>query len=130
VIHTARGRRDTSRPTAPHRREAFAGGSTPSTGSTNFGRNGQNAVRPNSTSSAGNAVNAASRAKKMPTAATGPRPRFEFSPDSSRQSTPRMTVAADATIGSTAARSATRMASHGMRWVISASRNRATSSSE
>ena len=70
----------------------------------------------------GRKVSAATTAPAMPMAPTGPRPRVLPSWDSSRQSRPRMTVAALAPIGSTAARQATRIAAHLLGWSCSSSR--------
>ncbi len=75
------------------------------------GRNGQKATRPNTTSTAGRNVVEASSAAAMPMAATGPRSRFEFSSLNSRHNTPRMTVPAEARIGSMVPRHARSMAS-------------------
>jgi hypothetical protein len=58
----------------------------------------------------------------MPKAPTGPSPRVEPSELSSRQSRPRITVAALATIGSTAARQARRIATYLLAWSCSSSR--------
>ncbi len=74
------------------------------------GRNGQNAARPSRTRVAGRKVSAASTARAMLTAEIGPRPRLEPRSEKSRQSTPRITVAPEATIGSHDCRSACRIA--------------------
>ena len=58
----------------------------------------------------------------MPIAATGPRPRLELRSESSRHSTPAMTVPADAATGSRVARHAARMAAYLSAVVPSSSR--------
>ena len=86
------------------------------------GTRGQKIRRPSSSRTAGRKVSAATTAPAMPIAPTGPSPRVLPSWESSRQSSPRMTVAALAPIGSTAARHATRIASHLLGWSCSSSR--------
>ena len=94
-----------------------------------LGANGQNALRPKSRRTAGRKVSEASRAPAMPRAPTGPSPEVLRSSASSRQSRPRMTVAADATIGSTAPRQARLSATHELGSSCSSSLKRLTSSS-
>ena len=67
-------------------------------------------------------------APAMPNAPTGPSPRVLPSSESCRQSSPRITVAALAAIGSTAARQATPIATHVDSLSCSSSLKRATSS--
>ena len=57
-----------------------------------IGRNGQNAHRPSSSSAAGSRVSELSIAPAMPIAPTGPSPLSEARSESSRQSSPRITV--------------------------------------
>ncbi len=76
------------------------------------GIDGQKIRRPKASRIAGRKLIAAISAPAMPIAPTGPRPLVLPSWDSSRQSRPRMTVAALAAIGSIAARQATRIASY------------------
>jgi len=83
------------------------------------GITGQNTHRPCAplpnpwpiTSNAGRNVSAVAMAQAMPMAPTGPRPLVGPRLLSSRQSRPRMTVLPEATIGSTARRQATFIAS-------------------
>ena len=63
------------------------------------------------TSSAGRKVRLASSAHTMPMAATGPVDLLEFSSENSRHSRPTVTVAAEATRGSSTPRQATFIAS-------------------
>ena len=75
-----------------------------------LGRNGKNAVRPNSARIAGSSVSMLSRAAEMSIAPTGPRPLLDFRSDSSRQSSATITVPPLARIGGIARRQATRIA--------------------
>ena len=95
-----------------------------------FGRTGQKALRPSITRTAGRNVSAASIANAIPTAATGPSPRLEFSSESTRVITPRMTVPPEARIASTVPLSVARIASTWYSVRRSSSRKRATSSRE
>lgn len=65
----------------------------------------------------------------MPMAATGPSPWLEARSLNNRHNTPRITVPAEATMGSIVARHAVRMAVNRSAVVCSSSRYRATSSS-
>lgn len=71
---------------------------------------GQKIRRPKASSTAGRNVIAEISAPAIPIAPIGPSPLVLPSWDSSRQSRPRITVAALAAIGSTAARQAIRIA--------------------
>ena len=78
------------------------------------------------TSRAGRNVSITTRAPTMPAAPTGPSDLFELSSLSIRHSSPMMTVAALATIGSTTPRHAAFIASVCRVWWCSSSRYRAT----
>ena len=77
-----------------------------------WGMPGQKIRRPMSSRTAGRKVSDAMNAPAMPNAPTGPSPFVLPSSDSCRQSNPRITVAALAAIGSTAARQAALIAAH------------------
>ena len=126
--HTLRGLRPTSPETRPHslRPPTWSRACTWST----RGIDGQKIRRPKASSSAGRKVIAEISAPAMPMAPTGPRPLVLPSSDSSRQSRPRMTVAALAAIGSIEARQATFIASNLLSKSCSSSLYRETSSSE
>src|SRR3954468_8146707 len=89
---TRRGCREIAVPTRDHT-PVVVGSAEPSAG-----RFGQNTQRPQQTSNAGSSVIIDNRAISTPIAATGPRPRVEFISANIRQSMPRMTVPALATI--------------------------------
>ena len=89
---------------------------------------GQNSHRP-AMSSAGSSVIAATNDDAMPIAPTGPSERLEFRSDSSRQSSPMITVPALAAMGSMQARQARPIAVAFDSTSVSSSRYRETSSS-
>ena len=94
--------------------------------SARWGRTGQNAERPRSARTAGRNVIDARNDATMPIAATGPRLRLELRSENSRQSTPRITVPADAATGSIVARHATLIAWYLSTVCVSSSRKRDT----
>ncbi len=76
-----------------------------------FGLRGQNTQRPNAARATGRKVIITSRVQAMPIAATGPRLWFDRSSEKLRQSSPTMTVAAEARIAGADSRQALIMAS-------------------
>ena len=88
----------------------------------NDGRCGQKIQRPVITSSAGSSVIITSSPTPIPIAATGPSPAVEFISANVRQSMPRMTVSALATIAGAARWRAKAIASCRSSWRRSSSR--------
>ena len=114
--HTVRGRTAMRLPMRAQKPLAV-GSSVPKRG-----RTGQKIHRPKITSRAGSRVSITSSPMPMPIAATGPRPAVEFISATTRQSIPRTTVSALATMAGAARCNAKAIASCRSSWRRSSSR--------